>query len=125
MKLGIILVLVTAAAAATTTFNITYAFTASLNLGSAAKPSSIPGGVRVVEPITNGTVSGPLLNGTIEPGLALPSIYNNETTQAPIIELYGTSENGIPFRISAAGVGVPSAQMTRIVSCVPHLKVID
>jgi hypothetical protein len=40
---------------------------AHLHLAPATKPIPIPGGVRVPEPILNGTVSGPAINGTIYP----------------------------------------------------------
>ena len=96
-------------------FELTHLFNAHLNLGAAAKPITIQGGVLVVEPILNGTVAGPAMNATIYPGLALPAVTENQTLQTPIIELYGLTDDGVPFHLHEEGVGVPSAQMTRIV----------
>ncbi|KAF2717768.1 hypothetical protein K431DRAFT_315520 [Polychaeton citri CBS 116435] len=95
-------------------FNVTYLFTARLALGAPAKPIPVPGGVRVAEPILNGTVSGPAINATIYPGLALPTIINNQTLQLPVIELYGVTDDGVSFHLHETGVGSPSEQMTRI-----------
>lgn len=97
-------------------FNLTYLFTAELALGPPNAPITIPGGVRIAEAIVNGTVSGPALNGTIIGGLAVPAVYENQTVQAPIIEAYGASKDGVTFRLHEEGIGSPQAQVTRIVS---------
>jgi hypothetical protein len=97
-------------------FNFTYLFTAHLNLGAAEKPITIPGGVRVVEPILNGTVTGPAINATISPSLAMPTIVNNGTLQRPVINAFGTTDDGFPFYLYESGVGSGQAQTTRIVS---------
>ncbi len=99
-------------------FNITYLFTATLNLGPANKPVSINSntGVIVPEQILNGTVTGPAINGTITAGLAFPSVYKNGTIQAPLIEVYGVTDDGVALYIKETGVGSPTGQMTRIVS---------
>lgn len=97
-------------------FNFTYLFTAQLALGQAEKPISIPGGVRVVEPILNGTVSGPAINATLGRSLASPSITNNGTLSRPIINAFGTTDDGFPFRLYETGVGSVDSQVTRIVS---------
>ena len=104
-----------------TSFNVTYLFTANLELGNppsgiSQKPITIPGGVRVPEPILNGTVSGPYINATITSGLAAPEIYNNGTLQVAVIDLYGITTDGYPLHIHETGIGSPSAQVTRIVS---------
>lgn len=101
-------------------FNVTYLFTATLGLGQPpseikSNPITIFGGVRVPEPILNGTVSGPYLNGTITAGLAAPAVYNTGTLQVPTIDLYGVTADGDPLRIHETGIGSPSAQITRIV----------
>ena len=114
--LALLSVAAAASLPATLPFNVTYLFTAHLNLGAPADPIPIPGSVRVLEPITNGTVTGPAINATLFPGLALPAITNNQTLQVPIIELYGVTDDGVPLRLHEEGVGSPSGQMTRIVS---------
>lgn len=102
-------------------FSFTYLFTAHLAIGAASKPIPVPGGVLIVEHILNGTVTGPAINATIEPSLATPSIINNGSTQVPIINVVGTTDDGFPFYISEAGIGSPSAQVSRIVSVI-HLR---
>ena len=102
--------------ATTLPFTFTYVFTAHINLLSPQPPIPIPGGVRVIEAIANGTVSGPAVNGTIFPGLALPTVTNNGTVQHPLIELYGVTDDGAGFYISERGVGKPQGQVTWIVS---------
>lgn len=97
-------------------FNLTYLFTAHLNLGAVEKPIAIPGGVRVVEPIINGIVNGPAINATISPSLATPTIGNSSTLQRPVINAFGTTDDGFPFYLYESGIGSNSAQTTRIVS---------
>lgn len=96
-------------------FNFTYVFTAQLNLGTPSKPIPIPGGVRLIEPILNGTVSGPAINATIGYSLATPTATNNATVQAPTINAVGTTSDGFPVYIYETGIGSPSGQVTRIV----------
>jgi hypothetical protein len=73
-------------APATLPFNLTYIFTATLNLGqppafrlsnttSQRIPTLDTTGVIVPEPILNGTVTGPYFNATITSGLAFPRVY--------------------------------------------------
>ena len=102
--------------ATTLPFTLTYAFTAHINLLSPQPPIPIPGGVRVIEAIANDTVSGPAVNGTIFPGLALPTVTNNGTVQHPLIELCEVTDDGAGFYISERGVGRPEGQVTWIVS---------
>lgn len=97
-------------------FRFTYLFSAHLNLGSPAKPIPIPGGVRTVEPILNGTVSGPGINATLGYSLATPTLVNNGTTQKPVINAVGMTDDGFPLYIYETGVGSLSKQVTRIVS---------
>jgi hypothetical protein len=104
-------------------FNFEYAFTAHLNLGPAEKPIPIPGGMRVIEPILNGTVSGPAINATLGYSLAVPTVVNNGTTQLPVINAAGTTDDGHPLYLYEQGIGSPSAQITRIVSDIPPLAV--
>lgn len=99
-------------------FNFTYLFTAHLSLGAAAKPIPIPGGVRIIEHILNGTVTGPAINATIDSSLATPSVTSNGTIQVPVINVVGTTDDGFPFYIYEVGIGSPSAQVTRIVSVI-------
>jgi hypothetical protein len=108
--------LVARATTPTLPFNFTYAFSASLMVGKPSNTITVAGGVLIDEPIVSGTVSGPAVNGTIQGGLAHPSIYNNETLQVPVIDLYGVTTDGMSFYIHETGVGDPAAQVTRIVS---------
>jgi len=71
----------------------------------------------ITEPIVNGTVTGPSFNATIISGLAAPSILNNRAIQVPVINLYGLTDDGYPFYLHETEVGMPAAQITRIVSC--------
>lgn len=106
----------TAQAAPPLAFNYEYIFTAHLNLGAPSKPIPVPGGVRIVEPIINGTVTGPAINATLGYSLATPAVINNQTTQVPVINAVGTTDDGQPLYIYEEGIGSPSLQITRIVS---------
>lgn len=97
-------------------FKLSYLFTAHLGLGAPSKPISIPGGVLVDEPITNGTISGPAINATIKAGIAYPQIVQNGSVQVAQIVAYGTADDGVPFTITETGIGNQQAQVTRIVS---------
>ena len=63
----------------------------------ASSPLMIPGGVLINEPIASGTVSGPVVNATIDGGFAHPSLYNNMALQVPAIDLYGVTDDGQAF----------------------------
>ncbi|KAJ9603257.1 hypothetical protein H2200_012035 [Cladophialophora chaetospira] len=99
-------------------FNTTYLFTATLNLGPPSNPITIQdtpsAGVIIAEPILNGTVTGPALNGTITAGFAFPSLLKNGTIQAPLIEMYGVTNDGAELYIRETGIGTPKGQITRI-----------
>lgn len=99
-------------------FNFTYLFTAHLSLGAPQGPIPIPGGVRIIEAILNGTVTGPAINATLGYSLATPSITNNGTIQRPIINAVGTTDDGLPLYLYETGLGSPNAQVTRIVRIV-------
>lgn len=97
-------------------FNYEYIFTAQLNVGAPSKPIPVPGGVRIFEPIINGTVTGPAVNATLGYSLATPTVVNNQTTQVPVINAVGMTDDGQPLYIYEEGIGSPSLQITRIVS---------
>lgn len=97
-------------------FGFTYAFSAHLSLGKPLPLVAIPGGVLIAEPITNGTVSGPLINATITGGIATPAVFDNGTVQAPVIRAWGLTSDGFGFVINEVGTGSPKGQVTRIVS---------
>ncbi|KAK5089452.1 hypothetical protein LTR70_005965 [Exophiala xenobiotica] len=101
-------------ATASVPFNFTHIFNASLSLGKPSSSIPVPGGVLVNEPITNGTVAGSAINGTILGGFAHPPIYNDGTLQAPIIEVYGVTKDNESFYIHETGIGSNEAQVTRI-----------
>lgn len=73
----------------------------------------------VVEPLTGGTIAGPCLNATVVGGVAYPAIYEGRTVQIPEILLYGTATGGANFIATIEGVGQPTLQMARAVSCLP------
>ena len=73
-------------------------------------------GVSIVEPIENGTVAGPALNGTILPGIAIPTATKDETFQFPFVVVYGSSnDKSTNFVVQEIGVGPSGNQWTRIV----------
>lgn len=93
-------------------------FTVKLNVGKIQAPLNIPGGVLINEPITGGTVTGSAINGTILSGFAHPLVYGTGATQVqyPVIDVYGTTDDGQSFYIHEEGIGIGAAQVTRIVS---------
>lgn len=71
---------------------LTYLFTVTVNVGTVLLPPIIiPGGTRLVEPLTSGTISGPFLNATVKGGLAYPTIVDGGKVQVPEIVIYGTT----------------------------------
>ena len=96
-----------------------YLFSASVNLGPAVGPISLlEGGLRIVEPITSGTISGPALQATIEGGLAAPIVVshgNGTKTQLAFIYAYGHADDGSPFYLEESGIGAGPTQTTRII----------
>jgi hypothetical protein len=97
-------------------FSFDHIFTAHLTLAKPLSPVAIPGGFLVAEPIAGGTVNGPFINGTIQGGIATPSVYLNGTLQSPLIQVWGVTIDGAAFVINEAGIGVAKSQVTRIVS---------
>ncbi|MCJ1380432.1 hypothetical protein MMC17_003535 [Xylographa soralifera] len=93
---------------------LTKIFTAYIKLGSPSEPIPVPGGVRLIEPISGGNITGPAINGTITSGLAYPPVYNNGTLQVAEILVYGTTTDGYPFFVQEAGIGSNAQQITRI-----------
>ncbi|MDI1492965.1 MAG: hypothetical protein OHK93_004749 [Ramalina farinacea] len=71
---------------------LTYLFTVTVNVGTVLLPPIvIPGGTRLIEPLTSGSISGPYLNATVKGGLAYPTIVDNGAVQVPEIVIYGTT----------------------------------
>lgn len=66
-------------------------------------PIPVPSGLRIIETILNGTVTGPSLNGTITQRLAKPLVISNQSVQVPSIELYGETDDGVPFPPAGRG----------------------
>lgn len=100
--------------------NPTYLFTAVVNLSKALGPIPIAeGGVRVVNPITGGEISGPGFKATVEGGHAGPVIVNGGTPatriQTPYIYAYGHASDGSPFYLEETGIGSGAAQNTRMI----------
>ncbi|KAL9096644.1 MAG: hypothetical protein Q9165_001131 [Trypethelium subeluteriae] len=104
-------------------FTFTPAFTASIYLGARSRPINLPNaGAIITEVVTNGTVSGPLINATIQGGFAHPTIFvdqsekGNVTVQAPVIDIYGVTGDGEDWYLRAEGSGATTGQVARIVS---------
>ena len=107
---------------ATTTIStpaLTHVFTAKLTVGRPLDPIPLlEGGSRTIEPLINGTISGPYLNGTVKTGFAAPitvSGTDNTTVQIPQIYVYGVMSDGLPFHIQESGIGPVAGQSTRII----------
>ncbi|RAH49628.1 uncharacterized protein BO66DRAFT_314352 [Aspergillus aculeatinus CBS 121060] len=102
-----------------TTLTSTYLFSATVNLSPPLSPISLlEGGVRIVEPITGGTIYGPGFNATIEGGLAAPIIVSSNDTgkaQMAFIWAYGHADDGEPFFIEESGIGTGGTQNTRLI----------
>ena len=96
-----------------------YLFSATVNLGKNLDPIPLlEGGIRIVEPITGGTIYGPAFNATIEGGLAAPIIVKDENgtkAQMAFIYAYGHASDGSPFYIEETGVGSGATQNTRLI----------
>jgi hypothetical protein len=112
----------TKAATTTPTPALTYVFTAKLNVGRPLDPIPLlQGGSRTIEPLINGTISGPYLNGTVKSGFAAPitafgtTVTGDTTVQIPEIYLYGVTSDGLPFYIQESGIGPVTGQNTRVV----------
>ena len=105
-------------------FNLEPAFTATIKVSGRSPSVTVFGGELVNEPISGGTVVGPLVNATIEGGFAHPSIYKDEsetgnvTVQAPVIDIYGKTDDGEAYYLHAAGLGSETGQVVRIVSII-------
>lgn len=69
-----------------------------------------------VEPLTPGSFSGPLLNATIQGGIAFPTVVEKGTLQQPIIIIYGTTCDNSSVFVQAEGVGPRTGQLVRLVS---------
>ena len=54
--------------------------------------------------LSNSTVSGPAVNGSILGGLAYPSLYNNLTLEFLEIDIYGRTADGYSFYVHESGV---------------------
>jgi hypothetical protein len=107
---------------AATTPELTHIFSAKLNVGRPLDPIPLlQGGTRTIEPLINGTVTGPLINGTIIAGFAAPitAAGNNITGKTPVqlpqIYFYGITCDGTPFYAHEEGIGPIAGQNTRVV----------
>ena len=81
----------------------------------------IEGGSVLVEPIANGTITGPYLNGTIQSGFAAAVVVTNNTVtgtnkvvQIPSIYVFGETSDGLPVYVRESGVGPQPGQNTRL-----------
>lgn len=100
----------------------TYLFTATVTLGKRYGPIPVVGGgMRIVEPFTEGTIDGPNFHAIIEGGHASPIIVNDTTrengapVQYPYIYVYGHASDGSPFYIQEEGIGNRASQNTRLI----------
>lgn len=100
----------------------TYLFTAEIYIGHVLSPIPLlEGGSVTIEPLVNGTVKGPALNGTIYSGFAAATVVsnntvtgNNATFQIPQIYVYGETSDGLPFYVQETGIGKIAGQNTRL-----------
>ena len=72
-----------------------------------------------MDPIINGTVHGPALNGTVMTGVGYPVAYNNGSLMVNYIDAPGMSDDGVAFFIHEVGIGPLQKQISRIVSFLP------
>lgn len=91
--------------ASSLSFSFTSLFLAYLNLGPSSKPISIPSGILITEPITNGTASGPAINATIQGGFVHPPIWENNTVQGTPSSTHTEQRDARSFYIHEEGVG--------------------
>ncbi|TVY14993.1 hypothetical protein LARI1_G006931 [Lachnellula arida] len=113
--------LLTMAAALSTTvsgnalpFSLKHVFSGQITIIPSLSPIYIPGGVKAVEQIAGGGITGDAVNGTIISGFAYPSLYNNKTLDVPSIVLFGRTDDNQTFYVSESGVGTMAAQITQI-----------
>ncbi|KAL8809368.1 MAG: hypothetical protein Q9223_002820 [Gallowayella weberi] len=96
-----------------------YLFSATVNLGKSLGPiPMLDGSLRIVEPITGGTLDGPGFNGTLQGGHAAPiQVTGGDGTrvQIPYIYTYGYTSDGAPFYLEEAGIGSPASQTTKLI----------
>ncbi|MCJ1235087.1 hypothetical protein MMC14_003051 [Varicellaria rhodocarpa] len=94
---------------------LTYLFTAHVQV---AKPFTltipVQGGIRIIEGVLGGNITGPGLTGTVSGGLVYPVIYVNHTLNEPTLNLYGTTSDGTPFFLTQSGIGTNGDQLSRI-----------
>ena len=99
-------------------FKLTYMFMVQIypDLEYPTDPISVPGGFQRTIPILNGTIAGPVANGTIDSGIASQSLLDDNIVQVNVVQAYGHMNDGTAFAISELGIGTPQAQVTRFVS---------
>ncbi|KAF3484363.1 uncharacterized protein GIQ15_03687 [Arthroderma uncinatum] len=97
----------------------TYLFSATVTLAKPLNPIPLlEGGIRIVEPITGGSIQGPAFNATIEGGVASPIIVKSDDgtkAQMAYIYAYGHASDGSPFYIEESGIGSGATQNTRLI----------
>ncbi|KAF4979192.1 hypothetical protein FZEAL_4565 [Fusarium zealandicum] len=116
----------TTSAAPITVPTPTYLFTAFLRVGKPLEPIPLlEGGAVIIEPLINGTITGPDLNATVHGGFAAAMVVANntitgkgKTVQIPSIYVYGETNDGLPFYVQESGVGPQAGQNTRLVIAV-------
>ena len=69
-----------------------------------------------VEPIVNGTVTGPALSGTLTGGVAFPVFRDGMKIEEPDIVVYGETKAKGSIFATIEGVGNSTEQWTRVVS---------
>ncbi|CAD6570869.1 MAG: hypothetical protein CYPHOPRED_004192 [Cyphobasidiales sp. Tagirdzhanova-0007] len=74
----------------------------------AADPIPVPGGVRYVGSVNQGTLSG-AINGNINGGVFYPAEYSNGSFIVANVVVYGKTSDGDAFLIQSSGVGATGA----------------
>ncbi|KAI4142851.1 MAG: hypothetical protein LQ340_007200, partial [Diploschistes diacapsis] len=67
----------------------------------------------IVEPITGGNITGPMINGIIIGGTAIPTLYNNQTTEVASVMIYGNTTDGYPYIGRGEGLGLTTGQVAQ------------
>lgn len=102
---------------------LTHIFTATVSLGQLVGPVPVRGGAgsAFIGPFTGGKIAGPALNATIfSGGSAVVTFTPNQTIATPVIEFWGNSSDGVPFYVTATGVGALGAAFATLVRFCPQ-----
>lgn len=97
-------------------FTLTYAFTFTITIAPLLPQIQPPNsnGTFAVIPDVGGTITGPLLNGTITRGLGWASRFTNYYLEESVN--FGVTDDGLEFFLRDTGVGNAEGKVDRVVS---------